>query len=552
MAVRGYDCAGVDTFLATLRNDVAEVQELHAAAQKRIEELEAGGVTTADGAASTETEGTLRRTLLLAQRLADETEAEAKAEAESLVAAARSEAETLVSDAEADATAKREASQAELLNAQNEAAAIRETVNSEAEQTRSEARTAAESLLASAEETGSARVAEIETIAQDEVAVMREPVREEVTQLETVRSQLLVDIADLEAHLEAQRVRVRNAVEALRTGMSGSIDDLERVAEDDALMAPEPAPAHSGANAGDVAHAPPVEIGEAVAATAAESTPDVETLQAAADQVVAESTIDPMPAHAAEPSVEETPDAHVEVDASSDADLGFTEPETVPAVEEFAGPDTEPIPVVAPLEGAAAAPYDAAAEVEPDTVEIVDTVEVIDTVEHTAVDAVEVDVAQETIQAELHHDELDTGLPGADALDDMDSSAAAIVEGVPAVEQVDVSDESGAGAGTFAALGGAAVGAAAFAGVTGGSEDVVEVGAENAMASAADLEEAELVLLEDEQDPLFGTDLGADAQVDEATVDDEFLEPANVGSNNESFVGRFAEALDQLPIEPQS
>ena len=242
--MRGYDYAGVDTFLATLRSDVADLQERYEAAQQRLQELEAGG---GGGGATPETEGELRRTLVLAQRLADETEADAKASAEQMITAATEHADTTRAEAEAEAAQMRETAEQELANANEEADAIRQQTAEESEQASAKARERAEILLSNAEQAGTERVVEIEGLAQAEVAEMREPIRTEVEQLEGVRSQLLNDISDLESHLEAQRVRVRNAVDALRVGMSGSIEDLQRVAEDDALMAPQPAPDHSDA-----------------------------------------------------------------------------------------------------------------------------------------------------------------------------------------------------------------------------------------------------------------------------------------------------------------
>ena len=549
MAVRGYDCAGVDTFLATLRNDVSDLQAKHAEALEQIAELEANGVSVSGE--SSETEGTLRRTLLLAQRLADETEAEAKAEADMTVTAARDEAETMLRNAEQEAASKRQESENELASAQDEAAGIREAVSTEATQTRLEARTAAETLLAAAEETGSARVQEIEALAQDEVAAMREPVREEVEQLETVRSQLLVDIAELEAHLEAQRVRVRNAVEALRVGMSGSIEDLERAAEDDTLMAPEPTPEHSGVAAADVSVAPTIEIGEAVAAEASQTTPDVDDLQAAADAAAAESiaTEDPAPAPA---------HAHEE------------------ALDSITGPDTEPIPVV-DVDPDQTAVYDVAAEFEDEDVAIVEA-EAVDpenvdpeTAAPEAMEAEFVDqetMAPETVVAEtvdpetvvaetvepeaMEPEAVETEFVDAEAVGpeamEIDPPEPEVITPVAVVSEV--ADDTGpTEAGMFAALGGAAV--AAGAGVVGaeviGGE---EQGAEDAIATAADLEEADLVLLEDEENPLFGTDLGADATVEDASDAAASPEPASVGSGVETFIGRFAQSLDELPIEP--
>ena len=84
LALRGYDCEAVDSFLARLRGEVAAVQSQIDEANERIETLSAQ-VSDGGGGGSSETEGTLRRTLVLAQRLADETEADAKLQASELI-----------------------------------------------------------------------------------------------------------------------------------------------------------------------------------------------------------------------------------------------------------------------------------------------------------------------------------------------------------------------------------------------------------------------------------------------------------------------------------
>ena len=468
-AVRGYDYAGVDTFLATLRSDVADLQERYEAAQAKLASLEADGPSEG---ASSQTEGELRRTLVLAQRLADETEADAKASADELVSAATHHAETTRAEAEAEAAEMRAAAEQELAAANEEAEALRQGATEEAEQANAESRLRAEALLVNAEAASEERVAEIEALAQNEVATMREPVREEIAQLEDVRSRLLGDISDLEAHLEAQRVRVRTAVEALRVGMSGSIQDLERVADNDALMAPEPSPGHSNVSGADVAAAPDVEIQESVAAKAASTAPTVDDL--------ASETGAPQHASAdGAPDVDAEPIAMVD-----DVELAEVTPDVVEATE-F---EADPVPKVPDVE--------MPEMVEPGVAEIPE---------------VEVDSMPEVVVE--------------------DAGMAAPIAGVV----------GGAAAG--------AVGAAAFSGL--GSDDVIDLEATQAMPAVDDLEQADLVELDDEPDALFGTDVGADAEVAAAEDDGEpTSSPADVAAGSEGFVAKFAASLDQLPIEP--
>ncbi len=524
-AVRGYDYAGVDTFLATLRSDVADLQERYEAAQQRIAEFEAKGGTQ-DGNASEETEGELRRTLVLAQRLADETAADAKASADELVNAANQQAAETTSQAEADATEMREAAEAELVAAREEAETLRQRAGEEAEQSNSESRLRAQALLTDAETAGTERVVEIEGLAQAEVATMREPIREEVEQLEDVRSRLLSDIAELEAHLEAQRVRVRNAVEALRVGMSGSIQDLERVADDDELMAPQPAPEHSNASGADVAAAPDIEIQEAVQAQAAATTPTVEALAPEADR----------PQHAAsDPDTQpleviESPEDVLETEV---VDGAIAETEIVETISEPEVPE-------ASIPEAVVEPEVSEAVVEPEVSEAVVEPEVSEAVVEPEVSEAVVEPKVPEVESEIPEVELEQ--PEVASVPDLETGAESMPDVM--VEEVDSSMSVGGFAG--GAIAGAAVGVAALSDNDGG--DAVDLEATQSMATIEDLDQAEIVELDEEPGALFGTDVGADAEAVEAAVDSTTT-PADVAAGGEGFVAKFASALDQLPIE---
>ncbi|MFT7473418.1 MAG: DivIVA domain-containing protein [Verrucomicrobiales bacterium] len=350
LALRGYDCEAVDAFLAKLRGDLVAVHDQNEDAKARIVELE-GQIQ--HGGGSSETEGTLRRTLVLAQRLADETEADSNRTAAELIEVATAEAEQLRTSADVESRGMREAAQVDLTAARNEAESIRVTTNEEAAKNRAEARAQAEAILAEAEKRGVDRVTLIERTAHDEAVVMREPVRTEVAQLEAIRSNLLNDISGLESHLEQQRVRVRTAVEALRVGMSGSIEDLERVAEDDYLMASVPALDHSGARGDDVAAAPDVEIMDRVieAVPPASSIAEVEDAAIKGAALVDGATrvqTDYYDASDGEAAKDETSDDGRIDGIFATRDEIFAEAALVVDEVDFdAGPNTEPIPVVA-------------------------------------------------------------------------------------------------------------------------------------------------------------------------------------------------------------
>lgn len=535
MAVRGYDCGGVDTFLATLRSDIADLQERHSAATARIAELESeGGVEQATSG----TEGELRRTLILAQRLADETEAEAKAAAQEMATAAAQHAEETRAAADADAASKGEAANEELAAAQQEAAALREDAATSAEREKDEARRQARSLLEAAESTGTERVIEIERLAQDEVANMREPVREEVAQLEGVRASLLGDISDLEAHLEAQRVRVRTAVEALRAGMSGSIEDLERVAENDMLIAPEPAPDHSTVTGADVQSAPDIAIQEVVGLHASETTPTVAALE---DQVQDEA----VPVEAVqEQDQKEEQEGTVEV-----------EPEEVGALDQ-AGSATQPIPVVDASEHVEPIPDESVLDANDGVTEASDVTGDTDPADDKAPFNID-DVADDDTVS-MPEVVVEEAASAQSVTQDAGAESSTVQELGSVEVPTEIKDPSaGARSGGFVALGGAAVAGAVVHGASNaGDAEAIDLEATQAMEVVSDLDEGEVVLLDEEPDALFGTDLGAEADVDDALLDtasqdEASMTPADIATGSNDFVAAIAEALDQLPIEPR-
>ena len=116
-ARKGYDQGEVDNFLeevaATLesaQNDATAMEARARAAVARLQELTQGQGAEAPAAAAEEMRGhvdeaeTISRTLLLAQRTADQTVADAQAEADRLLATARDEAASRLDGAREEAT----------------------------------------------------------------------------------------------------------------------------------------------------------------------------------------------------------------------------------------------------------------------------------------------------------------------------------------------------------------------------------------------------------------------------------------------------------------
>ncbi len=365
--LRGYDCDSVDAFLAKVRGEVADVLATKESADRRVQALEE---QLASG--ESDTEGTLRRTLVLAQRLADETVADARKTASELVDSATSEANAARQSAETEAEqarktasdeadALREAARSELEQAHLSATASAEESAAEAARIRSVANDEAERLLGETERAGSARISEIEEAAQAEAAAMREPIRAEVTELERMREDLLTDIEVLERHLVEQRSRVRTAIDALRTGMSGSIDDLERLAQDDETFSPAPRPALSGASAASVDMAPDIEITESVRNAVGEG-PRVESI-AASDAV--RTRIDEPSSSATD--TDDTDESTGRPAHATNESLDDFEDSTPPAHASADGPPTERMPIITNLDSGPEI-VDAEPTAEPETV----------------------------------------------------------------------------------------------------------------------------------------------------------------------------------------
>jgi DivIVA domain-containing protein len=96
---RGYDQDEVDRFLDRVAARIAELTKERGELSRRVREAER------QAAEGSEAEHLLRRTLVAAQRTADETVAEARSQAEQALSDAREEAARLLSDARRDAAA---------------------------------------------------------------------------------------------------------------------------------------------------------------------------------------------------------------------------------------------------------------------------------------------------------------------------------------------------------------------------------------------------------------------------------------------------------------
>ena len=191
---RGYDPDEVDAFVDRVARAAAvmrgRISELH----ERVEAAEARGGRGAD---HFDTEETLTRTLVLAQRTADAAIAEAHEEANRLTADAASSAQAILSAAEAEA-------QLTLSEAQADASAtVKDAVDR------------AGLILAEVETDRRTMLAEAESLASESAAIEREHVAAEVSELHEYRAFLADDIEILERHLTEERHQLTASLSAL-------------------------------------------------------------------------------------------------------------------------------------------------------------------------------------------------------------------------------------------------------------------------------------------------------------------------------------------------
>ena len=97
---KGYDSDEVDAYVDRVAKAAAVVHGRVSELQQRAEAAENRATAESASSASSETEESLTRTLILAQRTADTAIAEAKAEAAELIASAEVQAQIALRDAE--------------------------------------------------------------------------------------------------------------------------------------------------------------------------------------------------------------------------------------------------------------------------------------------------------------------------------------------------------------------------------------------------------------------------------------------------------------------
>lgn len=330
--LRGYSRTQVDRVLhslAPLADEVDQLQQRLTDAETRAASAEARLATqpAAEAPAAVaevppptpaDFDETLRNTLLLAQRTADQTVKDANAEAERVVEAARAEAASL---AEAG---RRESDE---IRRSNEAARAELDKDLERERTRRLDEIAGSS---------SDRLAAIEAELSESHEAQRRQLIDDIGELEGRRSSLTGEIERFEAHLAARREAVRSA-----------IAELEAVADGDAGLQGEMPPEPADIPATDPASFAPVEVaspslgalqGELGAAAPADAEPADDSTafdDTAFDDTVAGEVAD---------GDSYRPDEVVEVEADTDEQHGAAgESSGIMLGELDRGPDPDPI-----------------------------------------------------------------------------------------------------------------------------------------------------------------------------------------------------------------
>jgi cell division septum initiation protein DivIVA len=228
--MRGYSKSQVDRVLDTLAPLADEIETLEQQlneANERADEAShrasaiAGQAMGANDAAHTQApdgdfDQTLRNTLLLAQRTADQTIREAEKGAEELRGSSVAQADSIMAGARAEAK-----------ELKGEAHAQREQMLADAEAERAQ-------LLADALEHAETRKAAIEEELLSEQGIRRNELLSEISLLERSRDDLSADVQRFEQFLEGRRENVRSAL----TELNAVLDDPELLAE---AEIPEPA-----------------------------------------------------------------------------------------------------------------------------------------------------------------------------------------------------------------------------------------------------------------------------------------------------------------------
>lgn len=240
-AFRGYNKDEVDELIERMGAAFGQLQARLREAVDRAELAESRSVV----GGRSESEETLRRTLVLAQRTADAAIAEANAEAAATIAAANERAARTIATADEHAERTVGDARSEAGRAVSEANEIASRTVRDAEEratrTITEASDRAQQLLADSESHAANLRAETDAEVRRIAEESRGPLMEQIRELERVRNFLRDDVDLLEGHLHAQRERLRLQVA-----------ELARIVDEPSTLRVEPTPETSGVDAAEV------------------------------------------------------------------------------------------------------------------------------------------------------------------------------------------------------------------------------------------------------------------------------------------------------------
>ena len=236
IAFRGYSLDEVDAFLDEVENELARLLRDNSDLRTRAGAAPAAAPAAAASAeppaaaqvaplAGMEGQEAALRTLLLAQRTADEAIAEARAEAEQMVASARSEADSTLLSARAEAEQTLSSARAEaertLTSARAEAEQTLTSARAEAEQTLTSAHSEADSTLSSARAEAEQALTASRTRAAQLDQEVAAKIQAATGDLETRRRALESRIEELRAFEREYRTRLKAYLETQLRELDG-------------------------------------------------------------------------------------------------------------------------------------------------------------------------------------------------------------------------------------------------------------------------------------------------------------------------------------------
>ncbi|MFQ5558405.1 MAG: DivIVA domain-containing protein, partial [Acidimicrobiales bacterium] len=318
-----------DAYVAAVAKAAAQLQGRLTELQDRVESAESRLASAGVG----ETEQTLTRTLVLAQRTADTAVAEAEEQAASILAAAEQKASAMLADADRRANAAVSAAETQAEARLGECDALAAARLHEAEERSSR-------LMAEVEIDRRRILAEAERTVAATARAERDRLHADVEGLEQTRALLRDDVEILERHLSEQRVHLREALATLRSLVDDSDGLRSSPAPSTSGVEIVPEPLAMSVGPGVVGEPETDIVSEAEAPAPAPAPAPAEAISEQREHeiesvpsVESESRVESVPSVEAESRVESVPWVESVPSVESESRV-----ESVPSVEATAGP----------------------------------------------------------------------------------------------------------------------------------------------------------------------------------------------------------------------